>query len=199
MGQYIVGDHIIGHVNDKLILRKYRTYKISDLLVTRFLNRFISKNHILFQIPKLTCSKLSLKKIWWINRIIYSLKNEFIFRPAETNTQKSNLRNGFQIWLYHLIVCRNSGIWSDRIIHINMINMKPLERKAIAKKWEIKKPEGHDGFCPLLRIYRPRTSMKKKDELNNLPAKVRRFKWVRDPISDQWIHVERIGEEARAA
>lgn len=84
-------------------------------------------------------------------------------RPAETNTQKSNLR------------------------------------KAIAKKWEIKKPEGHDGFCPLLRIYRPRTSMKKKDELNNLPAKVRRFKWVRDPISDQWIHVERIGEEARAA
>jgi len=84
-------------------------------------------------------------------------------RPAETNTQKSNLR------------------------------------KAIAKKWEIKKPEGHDGFCPLLRIYRPRTSMKKKDELENLPAKVRRFKWVRDPISDQWIHVERIGEEARAA
>jgi len=84
-------------------------------------------------------------------------------RPAETNSQKSNLR------------------------------------KAIAKKWEIKKPEGHDGFCPLLRIYRPRTSMKKKDELENLPAKVRRFKWVRDPISDQWIHVERIGEEARAA
>ena len=95
--------------------------------------------------------------------IICSLKNEFIFRPAETNSQKSNLR------------------------------------KAIAKKWEIKKPEGHDGFCPLLRIYRPRTSMKKKDELENLPAKVRRFKWVRDPISDQWIHVERIGEEARAA
>jgi polyhydroxyalkanoate synthesis regulator phasin len=84
-------------------------------------------------------------------------------RPAETNSQKSNLR------------------------------------KAIAKKWEIKKPEGHDGFCPLLRIYRPRTSMKKKDELENLPAKVRRFKWVRDPISDQWIHVERIGEDARAA
>jgi len=84
-------------------------------------------------------------------------------RPAETNTQKSNLR------------------------------------KAIAKKWEIKKPEGHDGFCPLLRIYRPRTSMKKKEELLNLPDKVRRFKWVRDPISDQWIHVERIGEEARAA
>jgi len=84
-------------------------------------------------------------------------------KPAETNSQKSNLR------------------------------------KAIAKKWEIKKPEGHDGFCPLLRIYRPRTSMKKKDELENLPAKVRRFKWVRDPISDQWIHVERIGEEARAA
>jgi len=84
-------------------------------------------------------------------------------RPAETNTQKSNLR------------------------------------KAIAKKWEIKKPEGHDGFCPLLRIYRPRTSMKKKEELENLPAKVRRYKWVRDPISDQWIHVERIGEEARAA
>ena len=95
--------------------------------------------------------------------IICSLKNEFIFRPAETNSQKSNLR------------------------------------KAIAKKWEIKKPEGHDGFCPLLRIYRPRTSMKKKDELENLPAKVRRFKWVRDPISDQWIHVERIGEDARAA
>ena len=105
----------------------------------------------------------SLKEIWGMNRIICSLKNEFIFRPAETNTQKSNLR------------------------------------KAIAKKWEIKKPEGHDGFCPLLRIYRPRTSMKKKDELNNLPAKVRRFKWVRDPVSDQWIHVERIGEEARAA
>jgi len=72
-------------------------------------------------------------------------------------------------------------------------------RKPVAKKWEIKKPDGHDGFCPLLRIYRPRTSMKKKDELANLPAKVRRFKWVRDPISDQWIHVERIGEEARAA
>jgi len=78
-------------------------------------------------------------------------------------------------------------------------NQKSNLRKAIAKKWEIKKPEGHDGFCPLLRIYRPRTSMKKKEELDNLPAKVRRFKWVRDPISDQWIHVERIGEEARAA
>jgi len=78
-------------------------------------------------------------------------------------------------------------------------SQKTTLRKPVAKKWEIKKPDGHDGFCPLLRIYRPRTSMKKKDELEKLPEKVRRFKWVRDPISDQWIHVERIGEEARAA
>ena len=97
------------------------------------------------------------------SRNMVSLKNEFIFRPAETNTQKSNLR------------------------------------KAVAKKWEIKKPEGHDGFCPLLRIYRPRTSIKKKEELDNLPAKARRYKWVRDPITDQWIHVERIGEDPRTA
>jgi len=78
-------------------------------------------------------------------------------------------------------------------------SQKSKLRKPVAKKWEIKKPEGHDGFCPLLRIYRPRTSMKKKEEIDNLPAKARRYKWVRDPISDQWIHVERIGEEARTA
>ena len=91
------------------------------------------------------------------------------------------------------------NIWLAIKVTFWLALLKPFERKAIAKKWEIKKPEGHDGFCPLLRIYRPRTSMKKKDELQNLPEKVRRFKWVRDPISDQWIHVERIGEEARAA
>ena len=84
---------------------------------------------------------------------------------------------------------------------------KPMERK----KWDIKKvyrliidfdmtwtmqAEAHDGYCPVLKIWRPQTTM---EEAAEVPEELKKFKWIRDPMTDQWIDARRIGQPARVA
>lgn len=78
-------------------------------------------------------------------------------------------------------------------------NQKDNLRKPAAKKnWDIKKADKNDGFCPLLRIWRPVTTMMNTEAL---PKKVKKcnYKWVRDPETDQWVNIARIGQTLRAA
>ena len=78
------------------------------------------------------------------------------------------------------------------------------EKSGISKRYQRKlktiltkfKAEAHDGFCPVLKIWRPATTFEKDDEV---PEELKKFKWIRDPITDQWIDVRRIGLPARVA
>ena len=56
--------------------------------------------------------------------------------------------------------------------------------------------EAHDGYCPVLKIWRPQTTMEETDEV---PEKLKKFKWIRDPMTDQWIDARRIGQPGRVA
>ena len=49
----------------------------------------------------------------------------------------------------------------------------------------------HDGFCELLGIWRPKPTITDKKQI---PEKQQKFKWVRDPKTDKWIHQKQVFE-----